>query len=225
MKRYFLSAAFLAGALSPVVAADLAPVESPPAISAPAAFDWNGFYLGGNVGGGRADVDWTYQPFGETAHHDGKGFLGGVQAGYNWQIDGFVIGAEADFLGSSIDGDTPCPNPAYSCTSDTKWLSTVRARAGYSFDNLLVYATGGLGIGRFEIKTDDGAGTSGSTIRNDTGWVAGAGVEYGFSPNWSIKAEYMHHDFGERTYTVDGGNPVDADFRFDTGKIGVNYRF
>lgn len=99
MKRYFLSAAFLAGALSPVVAADLAPVESPPAISAPAAFDWNGFYLGGNVGGGRADVDWTYQPFGETAHHDGKGFLGGVQAGYNWQIDGFVIGAEADFLG------------------------------------------------------------------------------------------------------------------------------
>ena len=44
-----------------------------------------------------------------------------------------------------------------------------------------------------------------------------AGVEYAFSPRWSVKAEYMYYDFGSSSYEVDGGLDVDVDQRFHTG--------
>ncbi|MHB0953092.1 MAG: outer membrane protein [Allorhizobium sp.] len=223
MKKLLASAALFAGIvglMSPAAAADL----SPPMVTTP-AIDWTGFYLGGHIGAGRSIIDWTYDIGGTTADHEGDGILGGAQVGYNWQADSWVFGAEADISATGISGDTACPNPAFTCSSDTKWLSTVRGRIGYTFDNLLLYGTGGLGIGRFEMSTDNGAGVSGSTTRTDTGWVAGAGIEYAFSPQWSVKAEYMYYDFGSRAYTVDSGLGIHVDQRFHTGKIGVNYRF
>lgn len=219
MIKQFVSALMLAAMVSPAAAAD---VSAP--LDIPASSDWSGFYIGGHLGGGKSIIDWTYD-LGGTADHEGDGVLGGAQAGYNFQSGAWVFGAEADISASGIEGDTDCPNPAFTCSSDAQWLSTVRARIGYSFDNLLVYGTGGLGIGRFEMSTNNGAGVSGSTTKTDTGWVAGAGVEYAFSPRWSVKAEYMYYDFGSSSYEVDGGLDVDVDQRFHTGKIGVNFKF
>ncbi|GEO84443.1 MULTISPECIES: outer membrane protein [Alphaproteobacteria] len=215
-----MSAVILAAMVTPAAAADM----STP-LSVPTASDWTGFYVGGHLGGGRSIIDWTYDVGGTTADHKGDGVLGGAQLGYNLQSGNWVFGGEADISASGIDGDTDCPNPAFTCSSDTKWLSTVRGRLGYTFDNLLIYGTGGLGIGRFEMSTNNGAGTSGSTTKTDTGWVAGAGVEYAFSPRWSVKAEYMYYDFGSTSYEVDNGLDVNVDSRFHTGKIGVNFKF
>lgn len=220
MIKHFASAVLFAAMVSPAVAADMSmPYE------APVSSDWSGFYIGGHIGGGKSIIDWTYDIGGTTADHEGDGIIGGAQVGYNFQSGAWVFGAEADISASGIEGDTACPNPAFTCSSEAQWLATVRGRVGYSFDNLLVYGTGGLGIGRFEMSTDNGAGVSGSTDKTDTGWVAGAGVEYAFSPRWSVKAEYMYYDFGSSTYEVDGGLDVNVDQRFHTGKIGVNFKF
>ncbi|WP_454287612.1 outer membrane protein [Rhizobium arsenicireducens] len=220
MIKHFASAVLFAAMVSPAVAADMSmPYE------APVSSDWSGFYIGGHIGGGKSIIDWTYDIGGTTADHEGDGIIGGAQVGYNFQSGAWVFGAEADISASGIEGDTACPNPAFTCSSEAQWLATVRGRVGYSFDNLLVYGTGGLGIGRFEMSTDNGAGVSGSTDKTDTGWVAGAGVEYAFSPRWSVKAEYMYYDFGSSTYEVDGGLDVSVDQRFHTGKIGVNFKF
>ena len=220
MIKHFASAVLFAAMVSPAVAADMSmPYETP------VSSDWSGFYIGGHIGGGKSIIDWTYDIGGTTADHEGDGIIGGAQVGYNFQSGAWVFGAEADISASGIEGDTACPNPAFTCSSEAQWLATVRGRVGYSFDNLLVYGTGGLGIGRFEMSTDNGAGVSGSTDKTDTGWVAGAGVEYAFSPRWSVKAEYMYYDFGSSTYEVDGGLDVNVDQRFHTGKIGVNFKF
>ncbi|MBV2185757.1 MAG: porin family protein [Rhizobium sp.] len=218
MIKHFASTLIFAAMVSPVAAADMSPLETP------VVRDWTGFYIGGHLGGGRSIVDWTFD-VGTTADHEGDGIFGGAQVGYNFQSGAWVLGAEADISASGIEGDTDCPNPVYSCSSEAQWLSTVRGRIGYSFDNLLVYGTGGLGIGRFEMRTDDGAGDDGSDSKTDTGWVAGAGIEYAFSPRWSVKAEYMYYDFGSSSYEVYPGQGADIDQRFHTGKIGVNFKF
>ncbi|RYC17874.1 outer membrane protein [Ciceribacter ferrooxidans] len=219
MIRNFARVLVFAAMAVPATAADM---SAPLAV--PVSSDWSGFYLGAHLGGGKSIIDWTYD-LGGTADHEGEGVLGGAQAGYNFQSGDWVFGLEADISASGIEGDTDCPNPAFTCSSDAKWLSTVRGRVGYSFDKLLVYGTGGLGIGRFEMSTDNGAGTSGSTTKTDTGWVAGAGVEYAISPRWSVKAEYMYYDFGSTDYTVDGGLGIEVDQRYHTGKVGVNFKF
>ncbi|MFC3165074.1 outer membrane protein [Ciceribacter thiooxidans] len=220
MTKNFAWAVLFAAMATPAAAADMSA-----SLEAPVSSDWSGFYLGAHAGGGKSIVDWTFAGLGTTADHEGDGAFGGVQAGYNFQSGNWVFGAEADISASGIKGDTACPNPVYTCSSDAKWLSTVRGRVGYSFDNLLVYGTGGLGIGRFEMSTDDGAGDNGGDSRTKTGWVAGAGVEYAISPRWSVKAEYMYYNFGSARYGVYPTQEADIDQRFHTGKIGVNFRF
>ena len=72
-----------------------------------------------------------------------------------------------------------------------------------------------------------GLGTTGLYSSGRWGWAAGAGVEYGFSPNWSAKLEYLH--YGLDSVTAPAGtlsiNPISATLRVDTIKIGVNYRW
>ncbi|MER8928118.1 outer membrane protein [Mesorhizobium sp. M0859] len=217
MKKVFLSAAFLAAALTPAIAADV--VELPVA----STYNWTGLYLGAHVGGGSSKVDWEYT-VGGTADHDGSGALGGVQAGYNFQSGNIVYGIEADISAAHIDGGTACPNPTFSCDSDVKMLGSLRGRIGYAMDRLLIYGTGGLGFGRVEISTSGPIGTNG-TSKTRAGWTLGAGLEYAFTDHWSLKGEYKYFDLGKGDYTVDTGLNVEAKVRIHTGVIGLNYKF
>jgi outer membrane immunogenic protein len=217
LKKLLLSAAFLAVALTPAVAADV--VELPGA----STYNWTGFYLGAHVGGGKSKVDWEYS-IGGTADHDGSGALGGVQAGYNFQSGNIVYGVEADIAAAKIDGDTSCPNPAFSCESDVKMLGSLRGRIGYAMDRLLIYGTGGLGFGTVEIGTSGPIGTN-DTTKTRAGWTLGAGLEYAFNDHWSLKGEYKYFDLGKGDYTVDTGLNVEAKVRIHTGVVGLNYKF
>ncbi|MER9925947.1 porin family protein [Mesorhizobium sp. M0048] len=218
MKKILLSAAFVALALMPAMAADV--VELPVA----STYNWTGFYLGAHVGGGKSKVDWEYSRNGATADHDGSGALGGVQAGYNFQSGNIVYGIEADIAAAKIDGDTSCPNPAYTCESDVKMLGSLRGRIGYTMDRLLIYGTGGLGYGTIEIGTSGPVGTN-DTTKTKAGWTLGAGLEYAFNDHWSLKGEYKYFDLGKGDYTVDGGENVEAKVRIHTGVVGLNYKF
>ncbi len=168
-----------------------------------------------------------------NASHSGSGAFGGVQAGYNVQNGAWVFGGEADLSYADIEGDTACPGPAFSCNSDISWLGSVRGRAGYAFDNLLLYGTAGLGFGSVRIETVETAGgavpPSGTPVNGErktrVGWTVGAGAEMAFSDAWSVKGEYLYYDFGRSTYVVDNGLEVSARTRAHTFKVGVNFHW
>jgi outer membrane immunogenic protein len=151
-------------------AADIA-FKTPPA----SAYNWTGFYIGGNVGGGwgSRDVDFTandpatatqlFSPGvlnGQPPHSSFKttGALGGLQLGYNWQFNrNWLAGLETDFNWSDIKGSGTTsvmlagfPNTV-SFDERIKWFGTVRARLGYlPTSSLLTYVTGGFAYGRVE---------------------------------------------------------------------------
>ena len=179
------------------------------------------------------------------------GFVGGGQIGYNWQVaPSWIVGGEADFNAFALKDTfnanlaTPIAGPQITHTNvESNWLFTFRGRAGYAFDRWLVYGTGGLAVANvnfeqsnaypaFPLSSSDNF--SASTTR--TGWTAGAGVEYIFVHNWSLKAEYLYVDLGSisGTSSTTGYANVAAlvththqtdDFRANIVRVGLNYKF
>jgi outer membrane immunogenic protein len=192
------------------------------------AFSWTGFYLGANVGYGWGDADHLAGFNSGTGINDFDidGAFAGGQVGYNWQIERFVIGAEADIQWSDIEGDCApgaCGVPQ-TTSHEIDWFGTVRARLGYAAGEWMPYITGGYAFGDATRTTSSGGGSSADASID--GWVAGAGVEWAFAPNWSAKAEYQYLDFGDERYVFPtaGLDPI-VDLTFSTVRIGVNYRF
>lgn len=187
-KIAFLAAALFALGFSASANAADVPVRGPVYKAAPApVFNWTGFYIGGHVGYG-----WAEDNAGNTA----DGFLGGLQAGYNWQFSrNFVFGLETDFAWTDV---TSAANVSLN------YVGTVRGRLGYAADNLLIYGTGGY------------AYTKLSTGLTGDGYALGAGLEWALNRSWSAKVEYMFHN-------LDFGAAGDIDLH--TVKLGVNYRF
>ena len=91
-------AAVVAAGIQSARAADMArPVYQPPVAVAVPIYNWSGFYLGGNIGWAFGNSSATYNPTGETWDVGKNGFLGGGQAGFNWQTGNFVFGIEGDY--------------------------------------------------------------------------------------------------------------------------------
>ena len=146
------------------------------------------------------------------------GFTGGGQAGYNFRTGNIVLGVEGDVTYTDIDFTGhfdrifvfPCCTDVVASTvhQSLNSLSTVRGRLGYAFDNVLLYATGGLAVGQVEYEfkyhfPDFGApGVTGTANDRksglELGYTAGAGVEVGFG-TWSLKTEYLFYNLGDET--------------------------
>jgi len=192
---------------SPAVAADLPRAYPPPAPYVAATpygvYNWSGGYVGLNLG-----YEW-----GSVANLALRpnGIAGGAQAGYNWQTGQFVLGGETDIQLSSAN-DTFAP---YQFSNP--WFGTVRGRAGLAFSNVLLYATGGLAYGEGRLNF-----LGLTETHTDFGWTAGAGIEVGFTPNWSARAEYLYYDLGNQNYVLTGSNNGLA---ASLVRLGVNYRF
>jgi outer membrane immunogenic protein len=167
------------------------------------AFSWAGPYLGGNLGYAWGSVD--------NNPAKPSGFSGGVQAGYNWQNGPFVFGLEGDIQATGAE-ETFAPwkfsNP---------WFGTVRGRAGYSFNNVLFYGTGGLAFGELRAET-----FGLSETQTNAGWTLGAGAEMGFAPNLSAKVEYLYVDLANSNFVVTGAS---NGYRFGLIRAGINYHF
>lgn len=199
-------------------------------VRAPVAvpFSWTGFYVGATAGYG-----WGSYTLGDATGDgpgvDPKGFIGGGEIGYNWQVNNFVLGLEAD-IQNGPRGTTArfTVGPAWACNSgvcrtDITYFGTVRARAGLTWDQWLVYATGGWAYGHFNGGIDNSA-QSGSS--NKSGWAAGAGVEYAINRAWSVKAEWLHVDLGTADFgTGIGTNRFQGRGDFDVVRAGVNFHF
>jgi outer membrane immunogenic protein len=210
MKRLALGLllASIAGAAS---AADLsapraytkAPVVSP-------VTNWSGLYIGA-VGGYASEA--TSDPLGI------KGGFGGGTIGYNWQFGTFVLGIEGDGAFADVSSTVIAPGLA-SATFKVDSFSTVRGRFGVAVDQVLLYGTGGLALADTKLSATV-LGVTASTSQVQTGWTAGAGVEWMFVPRWSLKAEYLYRRFDNTTLLgVSLGT-----LAVNSGQFGVNYHF
>ncbi len=217
MKTILLAtAAVLALGIATASAADIARRPAMPAkapIYVPPAYNWTGFYVGINGGGGWGSSSFS-SPFSTSSFDTSGGMVGGT-IGYNWQVNQVVFGLEGDGDWSDIRGSAPCA--ATTCSFRNDWLATARGRLGYAFDRFLPYITGGAAFGNIH-NTIAGFGSS---DQSRAGWTLGGGLEYGLSGPWSIKAEYLYVDLGHGG-TVAGSN---ADFKTNLVRVGVNYRF
>jgi outer membrane immunogenic protein len=177
-----------------------------PYYTAPApvgAYSWTGPYLGLNLG-----YQWGYTINNPTRP---SGVAGGFQGGYNRQFGSFVFGGEADLTFSGAD-DVFAPwkfsNP---------WFGTIRARAGYALNNILLYGTGGFAVGGLRAEV-----TGATESKTLGGWTAGAGMEVGLSPSWSARVEYLYVDLPGRAYGLTGvSNGVES----SVFRLGLNLRF
>ncbi|MCX5520068.1 porin family protein [Kaistia defluvii] len=221
--RFFAlaSASVLALGVVGAQAADLTYEPAPVAAAAPAAFNWTGFYLGVHAGAAITDFDFSLTEGGLGFSNDNTGFLGGVQAGYNWQFDNIVLGLQTDFAytsaKTSFGGDD-----TNSAEQKLEWLGSTTARIGYAFDNLLVYGKGGVAYGRSTFDVPYTGGLSLQDSQWHTGWTAGAGVEYAFTQNITGLLEYNYTDLGSQDYL---GNTMRVDLTSNVIKAGLNYKF
>ena len=207
-------------------AADL-PLKAP---ALRTVYDWTGFYIGGHVGYGGGSLGPGTNPMPEQGvlfPPSITGLIGGYQAGYNRQLSSHVVlGIEADAsFGSPVDAPRLTPNP-FDTTID--YVSTVRGRAGYAFDRWMPYLTGGFAWGHSHINVNDAAGAVFSAPGQiQTGWTAGAGVEFAVSGNWSARLEYDYIDLSRRMYDLSrfGLPGVNVDPSVHLVKLGLNYRF
>lgn len=239
-----LAAVAVIGVVSIASAADMpvkAPVYKAPIVAAP--YNWNGFYVGGHIGGAWSNVDASdptgaiFAPAGSTIGLDGRGLLGGGQVGYNWQTGHWLLGVQGDFAWTGINVSTVDPFLATTTLSyKTDWIGMATARAGYAWDNWLLYVKGGAAWVHSSYSIADsrvriGVNASGDDTR--TGWIAGGGLEYGLTPNWTLFAEYDYIGLGTHGVTMTGTTTagaavsVAADVKQNISivKGGVNFKF
>ena len=215
-----LAAVMLASAPAVSEAADAprGPAYRPPPPPIP-FYNWTGFYAGAHLGVGWSDGDGS---------GNSSGFLGGGQVGFNYQINQWVLGVEADIAGTTIKDSVNAavvspglPTLTGSATASLDWVSTLAPRFGYAFDRWLVYGKfGGAwahGSGTASVAINGVPVNSISVDQTVSGWVLGVGTEYALRDNWTAKIEYNMMDFGS-----DG--PF-ADSKFHVFKAGLNYRF
>ncbi|MDQ0392522.1 outer membrane protein [Labrys monachus] len=209
-------------------AADLAPQSVEPAapIAAP-VFSWTGFYAGVHAGAVFGDAKSTDSEFGIRAKFNNTGFIGGAHAGYNEEFDNnVVIGLEGDIDYTSLSKTTSqtVDGTFGSAKFKSDWQGSVRARAGYAFDQILPYVTGGVAFADEKLSVEIPGTGSDSSSKTRVGWTAGAGVEYAIDQNWIVRGEVRYTDFGKQNMTL-LGDRVKTRFNETTTELGVSYKF
>jgi outer membrane immunogenic protein len=207
-----VSSAFAFGA----AAADLQPL--PPA---PVGTSWSGFYFGGNLGAAfdpndpsikdlSAEQDLSLKFSNETE------LMGGAQAGYNWQMGGWVVGLEGD-----VD-----------FAKNINYLASARGRVGWALGSWLPFATAGVAFidanNDFSVVSADDGPFNFNTGSTDTGFVVGGGLDYKIAPQLSLGVEGLYYGFGsDTTHLTAGDEPFvlkeDEDFGVVRGRL--NYHF
>jgi outer membrane immunogenic protein len=253
MKKSLLAVAALFSLSGVAAAADM-PVKAP--IPTPGCANFGGFYVGGhgawngyqtrrNDPNGYTSVGGP-QISGTSYTESNNNFGGGVQAGYNFQGPGrcTLWGVEADWswMNAKTSTDVELGNLVdHGVRSKANWVSTVRGRAGFVVENMLLYLTGGVAFA--DIQTEfrhthpvtpfaDYVNFSDRRV----GGAVGAGIEVALTNNLSLKSEVLYMNFGSWTHSYSapvvhfGAAPLNQfSFSFNdnvwSSRFGLNYRF
>ena len=249
MKKFLLSIAAFGMAWSSANAADLAArpyTKAPPMVAA--VYDWSGFYIGVNGGGGSSRKCWDLISPGlgiivPEGCHDATGGTAGGQVGFRWQSANWVFGVEgqgnwADFTGDNIS-TVLFPPTGLRNRSHIEGFGLITGQVGYAWNNVLLYVKGGGAVVNDRYRSYDVITGLEFDRSNETRWggTVGAGLEFGFAPNWTVGVEYDHIFLGNRTIGFTGsGNfgiaPLGVATRserisqdVDMGLVCLNYRW
>jgi hypothetical protein len=123
---------FVLSTVAPVAAADLNPAYKAP-VPAIAPFNWNGFYLGANVGGAWASNAVDQSNLVKNGNRDfnvtSSGVVGGGQFGYNLvAAPNWLLGVEADVSGADLNGAVTNPDSGVKFNEKIDAFRTVRGR-------------------------------------------------------------------------------------------------
>jgi outer membrane immunogenic protein len=240
MKKLLSAVALLTlGLAVPAAAADLPArtySKAPPMVAP--VYNWGGFYVGVNGGGASSHKCWDFNTlpgvYVSEGCHDATGGLAGGQVGYRWQMSNFVFGVEAQGDWANLRGSNVSSLfPAFTNNSKIDAIGLFTGQVGWAWNNVLLYVKGGAAVAadRFNVTTTVGNVLT-ATTPDDTRWggTVGAGVEFGFAPNWSVAAEYNHIWMQDRVYRFTdtfgfffGIDRIRQDV--DMGTIRVNYHF
>ncbi|KTD07271.1 outer membrane protein [Legionella jamestowniensis] len=227
---------------------------------------WPGLYVGGNIGYGINTNNVYINPSSPSAliltnqdrspknlNVSSEGFLAGGEIGYNWQVNNFIAGIEADLNYTSIGGTNATTLSTSNITTTTEkdllWLSTIRGRVGKLVSsNMLIFLSGGPAFGRVNSKFDQRVVSlpcsasfvcsEGAISKNKSGLSVGTGVEYSITHRATLKAEYLYVDLGSlRVNTIDNSIPpadslrpgsviysVNSKFNYNILRLGINIR-
>ncbi len=234
---------------------------------------WTGFYGGANAGAGfdQSGLSLTTPYFlsyiGPYQASQTTGLIAGVQIGYMHQIGRVVLGLEGDFdaggprisknAGGSVISTymgmvSSTSTSASSIESQVDWISTLRARVGYTLTDLsIVYVTGGLATARItHDATQAFRGSSYSIVQTypgfystypgsfystnykyhtegpSYGWTLGGGVEIALTDRISFRGEYLYVSLGSFDIGQMSYSGTDTDTpAFSMARAAVNYRF
>ena len=237
LRQSMLAGVSLAVVAGPALAADLGPYPrrpyaqpAYPAYTSP--FTWTGFYMGVQAGYGWGTTDAVSSDFAlgttEAFSYGTGGFLGGLHAGYNWQVNrNLVVGVESDIELADITGSgISSLGNAHHTSID--WLGSVRGRIGFAADSTLFYLTGGLAYGGVSIDRSAGAGFApfASSTGLNTGWTLGGGIEHAFSRNITARIEYRYTDLGSVSWTNSAVGVADhSEVTHHAIRAGLSFRF
>lgn len=224
-------------------------------ISSRPAPAWRGCYMGAHAGYAKGTQSTTDMPFavdglglpvswndptGNMLGAGSDGAIGGGQAGcdYSAELNGvtLVLGAVVDIsaLDASASGTSSVAADTHT-SFDTSWMATLRGRLGFTTGNTLVYATGGvafadIGVRAFDNESSVSVGlmdvSGGGT---ETGWVAGAGLEWRLPSNLTLSLEYLHAEFdglaatGAAVFPATATPRFESDLEIDTVRVGLNW--
>lgn len=178
---------------------------------------FEGWWLGGTIGG--ETVSYDLSP-GEVSSN---GLIGGVIGGYSWQHGPFVLGLEGDFLASDSSGSKRINNGRNKVRVAFDNLADIRLRAGFTvLPNVLLFGS----VGGAWANGDVFVAGPGGAFREETffGWSAGAGAEFAYDKNLSLRVDYQFTDFDSKTVSYPGGKQTfDPDSNAFRGS--VIYRF
>jgi outer membrane immunogenic protein len=244
MKRILLGAlGLLAFAAAPAVAADLPAkvyTKAPAVVPVP-IYNWSGFYIGLNGGGGWSHKCWDINgvlgvPVVATREgcHNASGGLFGGQVGYRWQSANWVFGLEAQGDWANLKGSNfsvlTAPFPIFTNNSKIDALGLFTGQVGYAWNNVLWYVKGGAAVTHDKYFGQVLGLTIDQASETRWGGTIGTGIEVGFAPNWSVAFEYDHLFMGRRTLNFavvntvfDRSDSIKQDV--DMGTVRVNYHF
>jgi outer membrane immunogenic protein len=243
MRKVSLAAAAFASLACPSFAADLtSQKEAPVYVAPPPVFNWTGFYIGADIGGGWGEhpVSVAASPIApaQTINTHFSGVTGGGFAGYNYQINQFVLGVQGDIQGLGVSGSTFSPATDSTLRVQGDWSGAINGRLGFASDRALFYAIGGAafthgsttvtaGPALTALLGQFGVAATPVTISHDwAGYDIGGGLEYAITPNWTARVEYRYYDFGAWNRPAIAWVPNGAS-KLDNSAVtfGVSYLF
>ena len=245
MKSTILTAAVILMCVTGVRAADM-PLKAAPAAPPPT---WTGFYIGINGGGAWGTVDPHARDIGPDSFFAGgnvpavlfggsqsintSGALAGGQIGYLYQSGPVILGVEASFDWTNLNGSTTSGPTVYPVTppstfswnlnGKSDWVATFTGRIGPDMGSWFPYITGGAAVAHLKysttyIDTFYPSTSVNNFSRDSLGWVLGGGIETRFWQHWMLRGEYLHMEFaspggvGRIACTPGVGNCVGAGF-------------